>query len=65
MTLTQLRDMPRQDLIELARKGTIRDPFTLGSLAAELADRLEDCGRTDDYPFNSSPIAHEDTTHEH
>lgn len=46
MTRTQLRDMPRQDIIEYARR--FEDP-----LIRELAERLEDCGRTDDYPFNS------------
>ena len=64
MTRTQLRDLPRQDLIELARR-TLRSPSLDGMLLRELADRLEDCGRIDDYPFNSQPITNEDTTHEH
>lgn len=52
MTRTQLREMPRQDLIEYAR-GSLEHKSNL--LVQELADRLEDCGRTDDYPFNSQP----------
>jgi hypothetical protein len=52
-TDTQLREMPRQDLIEYARNALIRDPVELGLLVDELANRLEDAGRTDDYPFNS------------
>lgn len=65
MTRTQLRGLPRQDLIEMARR-PLRDNFLfVDHLVAELADRLEDCGRVDDYPFNSQPINHKDTNHEH
>jgi len=67
MTRTQLRDLPRQDLVELARKaqGLCVPPAFLRMVTEELADRLEDCGRTDDYPFNSQPITNEDQPHEH
>ena len=49
MTRTQLRDMPRQDLIELARKSE-------DLMVQELVDRLED---TDEYPFNTETYEHE------
>ena len=55
MTRTQLREMPRQDLIEYARRQ--HETASLGQadvdLIAELADRLADLHRVDDYPFNS------------
>lgn len=58
MTRTQLREMPRQDLIEFARRGAERlallyttQAYSL--LLEELADRLSDLPRVDDYPFNS------------
>lgn len=59
MTRTQLRDLPRQDLIELARRPAPALKGIAALLITELADRLEDCGRTDDYPFITETYDHE------
>lgn len=53
MTRTQLRDLPRQDLIELAKRHEPGVYLHDKLLFAELAERLEEFPRVDDYPFNA------------